>query len=96
MNGIEQFKVGFEHWYSEALANEIIFDHRELRSVTPSLIFDQNPDTTIENELNRLKISEIKVNTHFALREKFVLGAFDRYSLSSMYPIINFESYFWG
>lgn len=94
LNGIEQFKVGFEHWYSEALSNELIFDHRELRSVTPSLTFDIDPDTTGVNALNRLKISEIKINTHFALREKYVLGAFDRYSLSSMYPIINLRATF--
>ncbi len=94
LNGIEEYKVGFEHWYSEALSNELIFNHKELRSVTPDLVFDQNTDTAIYDPLNRVKISELKFNTHFALREKYVLGAFDRYSLSSMFPIINLRTSF--
>lgn len=94
LNGIEEYKVGIEHWYSEALSNELIFNHKELRSVTPDLVFDQNTDTAIYDPLNRVKISELKFNTHFALREKYVLGAFDRYSLSSMFPIINLRTSF--
>ena len=94
LNGIEEYKVGIEHWYSEALSNEVIFNHRQLRSVTPDLVFDQNADTSISDPLGRLKITELKFNTHFALREKYVLGAFDRYSLSSMFPIINLRTSF--
>ncbi len=94
LNGIEEYKIGIEHWYSEALSNELIFNHKQLRSVTPDLVFDQNPDTAIRNNLNRLKITELRFNTHFALREKYVLGAFDRYSLSSMFPIINLRTTF--
>lgn len=94
LNGIEEYKVGIDHWWFDGLQNEIEFTHKNLWSVSDQLKFEYVNDANDTADLNYLKLTEVKVGVRLSLQEKFVLGAFDRYSLGSRLPAFGIEGTF--
>ena len=87
LNAVEEYSVGWEHWWREGFSNKITLRHRSLSSVSNGLKFEELNEKNEILEQEYLKFSEIEVAFRIGFREKYLLGAFDRYSLSSQYPI---------
>tara|TARA_B100000508_G_scaffold140662_1_gene142695 strand:+ start:427 stop:2931 length:2505 start_codon:yes stop_codon:yes gene_type:complete len=88
LNAVEEYDIGWEHWWRDGFSNEITLRHRQLSSVSDGLKFQEvnNQNQVVDHQF--LKFSEIEVAARFGIREKFILGAFDRYSLGTKYPIM--------
>ncbi|MGB0403188.1 MAG: DUF5686 family protein [Salibacteraceae bacterium] len=94
LNGIEEYSISWEHWWREGFSNEISLKHRHLFSVGDGLKFQNVAETGEIVDEAFLKFSEIEIKTRIGIREKFVLGGFDRYSLKSKYPILGVNATF--
>lgn len=94
LNGVEEYKISWEHWWREGFSNEISLKHRHLFSVGNGLKFQNQTETGEIIDETFLKFSEIEIKTRLGIREKFVLGGFDRYSLKSQYPILGVNATF--
>ncbi|NJO69838.1 MAG: hypothetical protein HC830_11665 [Bacteroidetes bacterium] len=82
-------KLYLEKEWIPGLSNTISFNHRRIipgKNVPFDVI--QGFDTI---SLGAVRTTEISLNTRFAFQEKFVEGEFERVSLGSEYPIINFK-----
>lgn len=79
----------YEHEWFQGFSNTLSFTNKIVYSspTVPFVYIDENQDTLVYNSL---ATTEIKLNTRFAFNEKFVMGEFDRFSLGTDYPIINF------
>ncbi|MCB0481262.1 MAG: carboxypeptidase-like regulatory domain-containing protein [Flavobacteriales bacterium] len=86
LNGIEEYKVALDHWWFDGFQNKIELNHRNLWSVSDLLKFQTVNDANDTNNINYLRFSEIKLGVRLSIQERFVLGAFDRYSLGSKLP----------
>jgi len=87
LNAVEEYDIAWEHWWREGFSNKITLRHRNLSSVSDGLKFEEINDNNEIVEQEYLKFSEIEVAFRIGFREKYLLGAFDRYSLNSEYPI---------
>jgi hypothetical protein len=88
LSGIIEYKIGLEHWWKDGFSQQLNFNHRHLYSVSNGLQFLELNESNEVVEKHFLKFSEIELKTRVGFREKFLLGAFDRYSLKSKYPIV--------
>jgi hypothetical protein len=82
-------KLFLEKEWIPGLSNTFSFNHRKIipgKNVPFDVI--QAMDTI---SLGAVRTSEITLNTRFAFQEKFVEGEFERVSLGSEYPIVNFN-----
>ena len=84
---VKSFEGSYEKEWFQGFSNKITFTNSQLfptRNI-PLSIQDEGSD------LSRLVTSEIKLSTHFAWHERVVYGAFERTSLGSDYPSLNFD-----
>lgn len=82
-------KLYLEKEWIPGLSNTISFNHRRIipgKNVPFDVI--SGLDTV---SLGAVRTTEITLNTRFAFQEKFVEGEFERVSLGTEYPIINFN-----
>ncbi len=82
-------KLFLEKEWIPGLSNTISFNHKRI-------IPGQNVPFNVKNGLDTVamgsvRTTEITLNTRFAFQEKFVEGEFERVSLGSEYPIVNFN-----
>ena len=94
LNAVEEYSVGWEHWWREGFSNKITLRHRSLSSVSDGLKFEELNEKNEISEQEYLKFSEIEVAFRIGFREKYLLGAFDRHSLSSQYPVFGVSGTF--
>ncbi len=94
LNAVEEYSVGWEHWWREGFSNKITLRHRSLSSVSDGLKFEELNEKNETLEQDYLKFSEIEVAFRIGFREKYLLGAFDRHSLSSQYPVFGVSGTF--
>ncbi len=87
---MEQYSATYEHEWFQGFSNMLNFSY--------SRIFPTEyvPFNTLNNEgtispLSSLATSEITLSTHFAYKEKFLLGKFERVSLGSIYPSLDID-----
>lgn len=92
MNGVFEYKIGLEHWWNDGFSNQLNFKHRHLYSVSNGLKFEEYNSSGEVVDHHFLKFSEIELRTRVGFREKFILGAFDRYSLKTKYPVIGLNA----
>ncbi|MDP4281229.1 MAG: DUF5686 family protein [Bacteroidota bacterium] len=84
---VREYKLGYEHEWYNGLINTIYLNHREVFPLG-STEFTLFPDKKDTSRLSSIFTSEIRFDTRFSFKERFISGEFYRYTLSSSYPII--------
>lgn len=86
---VTQFKSYFEKEWFYGLSNKLIFTHRVLKPLG-ELEYLRINDTDNTTKINHIITSDITLYTRFAYKEKFVSGEFERISLGTKYPTLEF------
>ena len=84
---VEEYKWHYEHEWFHGLSNKLEIKHRKIFA-TEYIIFEETATGRIFDHLTSF---EINFNTRFAYNEKFLMGEFERFSLGTRYPVINFN-----
>jgi len=87
---VDQFNAFYEHEWAPGISNTIKFNHQTIYS-TPFIPFNDisvSSDTLFQGSITS---AEITLSTHFAYREKFLWGKFERKSLGSEYPSFDLD-----
>lgn len=89
---VDEYKGFYEKEWFQGLSNTLTYTHKTIYA-TDYIQFKikHGPNSM---SLPKLTTSEINLNTKFAYNEKFLLGEFERISLGSDYPVINFNATF--
>lgn len=87
---VDQFNAIYEHEWAPGFSNSLKFMHQTIYP-TPYIPFQElnAPDDTLTK--GSITSSEFTLSTHFAYREKFVWGKFERRSLGSQYPTLDLD-----
>jgi hypothetical protein len=87
---VDQYNLGYEHEWAPGFSNTLKVNYQSINSTdyVPFRYASENLDTF---SIHSLSSAEITLSTHFAYREKFVWGKFERTSLGSTYPIIDLD-----
>ncbi len=87
---VDQFNAYYEHEWALGFSNIIKFTHQTVYPTSYVPFGDILPGN---DTLSRSSVtsSEITLSTHFAYREKFVWGKFERTSLGSEYPTLDLD-----
>ena len=87
---VDQFNMEFEREWFQGFSNTLNF---RTQSVYPTkyVPFEVQYPTAVEVIINSITSTEITLSTHFAYREKFLLGKYERSSLGSIYPILDLD-----
>jgi hypothetical protein len=87
---VDNLNVYYENEWMQGFSNTIKFNHQTIYA-TPYVPFEYYgpADDTIPR--SSLTSVEFTLSTHFAYREKFLLGKFERKSLGSDYPAIDLD-----
>lgn len=90
MTLVDQYNLYFEREWFQGFSNTLTFRQQTIYQAdsVPFIIDDEIGDS---RELERLISSEVTLSTHFAYREKFLLGNFDHLSIGSVYPAIDLD-----
>ncbi|UTW63724.1 carboxypeptidase-like regulatory domain-containing protein [bacterium SCSIO 12741] len=94
LNAVESYKIRWEHFWSDGFSHNLKLQHRSLWSVSDLLKFEHKGDDGVVRDAGYVKFTEVELGMRLALREKFVLGSFDRYSLGSKYPVVGVQATF--
>jgi hypothetical protein len=87
---VEQYNISYEHEWFQGFSNTFSISHQTLFS-TEYVPFTFTNNVEGNEPLLSLTTTEVNLNFHFAYREKFLLGKFERKSLGSKYPILDFD-----
>ncbi len=87
---VDQFNAHYEHEWAPGFSNTIRFMHQTIYS-TPYIPFQEVRPTDDTLSLGSITSTEITLSTHFAYREKFLWGKFERRSLGSQYPTLDLD-----
>ncbi len=87
---VDQYNMYFEREWFQGFSNTVTFRQQTVypSDSVPFIVSDQNGDT---RSMNKIISTEITLSTHFAYREKFLLGNFDHLSIGSVYPSIDLD-----
>jgi hypothetical protein len=87
---VDQFNALYEHEWAPGFSNTVKFNYQTVypTQYVPFDIFDPEGDTLAGSPLTS---AEFTLSTHFAYREKFVWGKFERKSLGSQYPTLDLD-----
>jgi hypothetical protein len=85
-----EYTAYYEHEWFNGFSNQINLIHKEVIPVGDAKIelYDENGK---EELVDNVTISEIRLDTRLALKEKFIIGDFERISIGTRYPIINLQ-----
>lgn len=84
---VEEFLVSYEHEWFTGFSNTFNLIHRDIFPVGKSEFkFEQNG-----NMLNSITTSEVRLDLHFAYKEKYMMGEFERVSLGTIYPVLDIQ-----
>jgi len=87
---VEEYRFGYEYEWFNGFSNTLTFRHRMVSPLQDQQ-FEIYPNPTAPAQLfNHITTSEIELKTHFAYRETFFFDKFNRKSLGTKYPTINF------
>jgi hypothetical protein len=88
---VTQMSGYIEKEWLYGLSNKLMFNHRVLRPAGNFYNYVRfEPGATAGREISFLTTSEISLYTRFAYKEKFVYGEFERISLGTTYPELEF------
>ncbi len=86
---VNQIKSSYEHEWFQGFSNSVQLKWREYFPYEDQqFVVFENSGTT--NHFASFITSEVALNTRYAYNEKFVMGEFERISLGTKYPVINF------
>ena len=87
---VDQFNIFYEHEWLLGFSNTLKFTHQIVYPTTyvPFVSTEQVEDTLVGSPLTS---AEFTLSTHFAYREKFLWGKFERTSLGSQYPTLDLD-----
>lgn len=87
---VRENKAWYQHEWFTGLSNSLSFIQRTVYSSKsgPFMIF---PEPYNPEEISEVTTSELKLDTRIAIREKFVLGDFDRYPISNPLPVVELQ-----
>lgn len=72
--------------------NKALFRHRVLKPAGSNFQYVRfKPDLNEQEQVNYLITTEVGLYTRFAYKEKFVYGEFERISLGTNYPVLEFQ-----
>ena len=82
----------FEKEWLYGFSNKALFKHRVLKPAGSNYKYVRfRPELNAEQQINYLITTEIGLYTRFAYKEKFVYGEFERISLGTTYPTLEFQ-----
>lgn len=88
LTDVEQWRGSLEREWFTGFSNEVMFRYRTLQALGDLRYVRLGQDFRLE-EVGSLRTAEFSLNTHFAYKEKFVSGEFDRVSVGfNKYPTI--------
>ncbi|MFZ6053410.1 DUF5686 and carboxypeptidase-like regulatory domain-containing protein [Halocola ammonii] len=90
LTNLEEYELFYEREWFYGLSNKIIFQHRIMRPLGTLLYRRYNAEGEI-TDVPQLTTSEVSLYTRFAYKEKFVSGEFERVSLGTKYPVLEFQ-----
>ena len=87
---VNQLDGYYEHEWAQGFSNTIKFNHKTIygTNYVPFNYYTSEGDTVSSPSVTS---SEITLSTHFAYREKFLWGKFERISLGSVYPVFDLD-----
>ncbi len=87
---VDQYNLEFEREWFQGFSNTLTFRTQTIypTDYVPFILPNENGD---QIQIGSLSSSEITLSTHFAYREKFLLGKFERSSLGSIYPTLDLD-----
>jgi hypothetical protein len=87
---VDQFNALYEHEWVPGFSNILKFNYQTIypTSYVPFAYIERIGDTISGTPLSA---AEITLSTHFAYREKFLWGKFERTSLGSEYPTLDLD-----
>ncbi len=91
LNGFEQIKLTYEYEWFYGLSNKIEITQRSINPLGELSFIKQSGTSGEPTEINKLNTFEVSINTRFAKGEKYLSGEFNRISLGTKWPIINFN-----
>jgi len=85
---VQEFKIMYEHEWFNGLINRLHFIHRQMFPLgeTTFVIYPDGGTTPVL--IPDIFTSEVVFDTRIAFRERFLSGDFERFTISSYYPII--------
>jgi hypothetical protein len=81
--------MGQNEWFV-GFSNKIALFHKKMFPFMDGPYFEFVKDGAIEQKPT-ITTSEIRFNTHFAFKEKFLTGEFTRISIGSKYPVLDID-----
>ncbi|MBN2274736.1 MAG: carboxypeptidase-like regulatory domain-containing protein [Bacteroidales bacterium] len=87
---VDQYSFYYEHEWAQGFSNTLRFKHQKIHSTSyiPFEYFTVAGDTLSRTTLTS---AEFTLSTHWAYREKFLWGKFERISLGSLYPTLDLD-----
>lgn len=87
---IEHYGAEYIHEWFQGFSNSIYLARSTMFATTyvPLVVIEEGG---ILNPRSSITTNEITFKTHFAYKEKFLLGKYERVSLGSIYPAIDFD-----
>jgi hypothetical protein len=85
---VREYKAAYEHEWFIGLSNTVQFLHREIFPLGSTEFIIYPGEGVPAQPMKSIYTSEIRLDTRFSFREKFLSGQIYRYSISSNYPII--------
>jgi hypothetical protein len=86
----DYYELAYENEWFQGFSNTFNINYSEIFATEYVPFEAYTPDGLTEN-LSSIKRTELKISTHFAYQEKFLLGNFQRTSLGSVYPILDID-----
>lgn len=87
---VDQYNAYYEHEWALGFSNTLKFNYQKVypTEYVPFTYYTPENDTLSHASLSS---SEITLSTHFAYREKFLWGKFERMSLGSQFPTLDLD-----
>ncbi|MFO7656265.1 MAG: DUF5686 family protein [Bacteroidales bacterium] len=86
----DQFTAYYEHEWAHGISNTLKFNHQTIYGTDYVPLGYYSPALDTLSALS-FTSAEFTLSTHFAYREKFLWGKFERKSLGSVYPVIDLD-----
>ncbi len=85
---VDQYNAFYEHEWVQGFSNTLKFNHQTIYGTgyVPFNYYTSEGDTVAKASVTS---TDITLSTHFAYREKFLWGKFERVSLGSTYPMFD-------
>ncbi|MCG8702410.1 MAG: DUF5686 family protein, partial [Bacteroidales bacterium] len=85
---VDEYKLEYEHEWFQGMSNQLDVKYQKMYS-TDYVPLIKSVNTSESDDFNSLVSTEITLKTHFAHKEKFLLGKFDRTSVGTKSPVFD-------